>query len=227
MKNVYIFLLLTIGLVSNVQCQSNTNDLETMKKEVAMLLNGDFDNEDEVLEDLRTNAPKEKTHMRINRSFIKIDAPHIADYAIVSATNYKEEIWKFDTKEFLVWVLRDGEEKGTIKMIPLNFKKPEDFMAYSKEADKLKEISKESLFEEATEKQFQFIWHKDDTGNGYTAISKPFRMLNKKSNKMVSWTWKMQLNQDYLLMETKGVADDGEVFDKPPFGMVYNLKRLN
>ncbi len=85
------------------------------------MLVGEYDSEQQMLEDKANNVPREMAHAQINRSFVATEAPAVSDIVLVWTTAYAADPWLFDRGEFMVWTFSENTDGDGVVMSPRRF----------------------------------------------------------------------------------------------------------
>lgn len=189
------------------------------------LMSGEFDSLQQMQADEAAGVEGDKKHSRVNRYFMKIDAPQIGDAVLVGSTRYGgPPDWYFDKTEFLVWTVSVTENGQHLKMSPRRFKDLEPKIPFAKNANAFLGVQPVELEKATSGAACDIIWTRD--GNGFLGESLPCKVLSTTQGVELNWSWKYQVLPDALWVEFSGATEKGEVLFSTPKGSPYRLDEI-
>jgi len=192
--------------------------------ELTNLLIGEYDSFRQWQTDLETKVPNENRHGWINRSFIKVAAPKLAENVLVGSTIYSGPTGSIDKNEFLVWTFQTADD-GSIIMSPRRFKDLETRLAHLRDAKELSGFDATALEPAISGAACDIRWTKSN--DGFLGETLPCRVMSVTKNKMLDWHWQYSLDQDGVWIEFSGTDDNGVALDATPPGKPYRLDRVD
>lgn len=221
---ILLRLVLVTALSAIAQVATAADNLRQDLEDLMTLLPGEYDSERHMREDVMAGVPKAKRHGWVNRSFVAVEAPDVADNVVVQTVVYNGRDGLFDDSEFLVWTVAVDEARGGIAMQPYWFKQPEGYVAISRNADGLAGITPDDLKPAGGVAGCELFWiRKDDVFSARTNVDTcvaPFRDV------VYSWLWEYTLSASVLTVTYKGFTQDGRFASGRDDAKPWRLDRL-
>lgn len=186
-----------------------------------------FDSGAQLRAEQLSGTPKADQHVRVHRTFTRIDAPDVGDNVFVVTLRNDGPDGPIDFVEFQVWTLTIDDEYGAVKMAPRRFKNPQAFADISYDASKMKSLRAADLTPSDGAASCPIYWQAD--GNVIKGVSgKPCDGPIGRPAKMLSWDWTYILGDAALWMSFAGRDPDTDAIifgrqDQTP----WRLDRVN
>ena len=229
--NGLFVLTLTLGCKQPIKLEPNneTSLEEAPIERLVTMFTGEFDNIAQMRADQQLDSlTKEEKHGRLNRIFVRVDAPKVGKYVLVGTTRYNgydDKPWYFDKTEFLVWTFTEDEGSNTITMSPQKFKDLEARIPYATDPEKLSGFGPEDLETGTSGAICQIVW--TPTENGFTGKNKPCKVLSTTTGKLLNFDWSYELHEKGMYADVRGLDDEGNVVYSTPGNAPYQLDRIN
>ncbi|MFP2995381.1 hypothetical protein ABN763_05705 [Spongiivirga sp. MCCC 1A20706] len=233
--NVILMLLPLVALIGCKNVEKKQPQAETTLVEQApiekllTMFSGEFDSIDQMRADQKEDSiPEDDKHGRVNRIFVRVNAPKVGKYILVGSTRYNghdDKPWYFDKTEFLVWIFEEDTNGKTITMRPKKFKDIESKIPHVRDSVKLSGFGPEDLEDGKSGAICHIVWTPTETG--FSGRNKPCKVFSTTTQQLLNFKWEYELDEGGMFAEVNGLDDDGKIIYSTPGIAPYRLKRVN
>lgn len=182
-------------------------DLSITLERLMAGLDSAFDSGAQLRAEQLSGTPEADQHVRVHRTFTRIDAPDVGDNVFVVTLRNDGPDGPIDFVEFQVWTLTIDQNRNAVKMAPRRFRDPQAFADISYDPDKMKGLRAADLVPSDGAASCPIYWQAD--GDVIKGVSgKPCNGPVGKPPKMLTWDWTYILGETALWMSFAGRDPD-------------------
>lgn len=226
MKAILFVLLSCILAQLLAACAGRSDQVEPSSQRITALvdlLEGEYDNNPQMLEDIQANLLNEMRHARTNRTFVRVDAPLFDEHVLVSSARYGGDPWYVAKTEFFAWTFNLTSDGEGVEMKSWKFKNHDDLLPHALDAKKLAGFSKSDVVVGTGGASCTIQWYPHP--NGYVGRNTPCEGLYTPTQQNLSWDWEFKLSNAGIEIQVTGKDEAGRIIDQPPSGIAYQLQR--
>ncbi len=200
-------LIFAFGFATTPAVAADLNQtLDRLVKE----LEGSWDSGPQLTAEKLSGTPDDHQHVRVNRTFTRIDAPDVSEYVFAVTLRDGGPDGPIDMAEFQVWTLEIEASRNAVKMAPWRYKTPEAYVGISTNADAMAGLTQADLTPSEGAAGCIIYWRPvGDLVHG--VAGQPCEGAVRPGRPVLSWEWTYILGDTALWMSFAGRLPSGEI----------------